>query len=177
MTGHHRTLTQDPVFAVDQLVEIAIRALSPAVNDTFTALSCIDWLTAGLCHLSGRTVAIRVLRDATGMPRVVHRGVSYERVVNGAFDKIRQASRGMPAVAIRQLSSLGRIVESAATEGQREVLLRQAEMIMRASEESVSEAEDLADIRARYEEVRALAGLEPAGAAHPVSVRSPTPSL
>ena len=44
VTGPHRTLTQDPVFAIDQLVEIAIRALSPAVNDTFTALTCIDWL-------------------------------------------------------------------------------------------------------------------------------------
>ena len=107
----------------------------------------------------------------------MHRGVSYDRVVNGAFDKVRQASRGMPAVTIRQLSSLGRVVESAATEAQRAVLLRQADMIMRASEESVSEAEDLADIRARYEEVRALAGLERAAAAHPVSVRSPTPSL
>ncbi len=48
VTGPHRTLVQDPVFAIDQLVEIAIRALSPAVNDTFTALTCIDWLTAGL---------------------------------------------------------------------------------------------------------------------------------
>ncbi len=48
LTGPHRTLSQDPVFAIDQLVEIAIRALSPAVNDTFTALTCIDWLSAGL---------------------------------------------------------------------------------------------------------------------------------
>ena len=50
VTGPHRTLTQDPVFAIDQLVEIAIRALSPAVNDTFTALTCIDWISAGLSH-------------------------------------------------------------------------------------------------------------------------------
>ena len=44
VTGPQRTLPQDLAFAIDQLVEIAIRALSPAVNDTFTALSCIDWL-------------------------------------------------------------------------------------------------------------------------------------
>lgn len=50
-TGPHRTLTQDLSFAVDQLVEIAIRALSPAVNDTFTALTCIDWLSDGLCKV------------------------------------------------------------------------------------------------------------------------------
>ncbi|MGH3404459.1 MAG: DUF2254 domain-containing protein [Streptosporangiaceae bacterium] len=44
VTGPYRTLTQDLSFGVDQLVEIAIRALSAAVNDTFTALTCIDWL-------------------------------------------------------------------------------------------------------------------------------------
>ena len=53
VTGPHRTLVQDPVFAIDQLVEIAIRALSAAVNDTFTALTCIDWLSAGLGRVSG----------------------------------------------------------------------------------------------------------------------------
>ncbi len=153
VTGNHRTLSQDPVFAVDQLVEIAIRALSPAVNDTFTALSCIDWLTAGLCHLSGRTAPIRVRRDSTGTPRLLQPAVSYERVVNGAFDKVRQAGRGMPAVAIRQLASAERIMEYAFTESQRAVLLRQAEMIMRASEESVPEFRDLQDIRTRYQEI------------------------
>ena len=54
VTGAHRTLRQDPTFAIDQLVEIAIRALSPAVNDTFTALTCIDWLSEGLCAVTAR---------------------------------------------------------------------------------------------------------------------------
>ena len=58
-TGPHRTLMQDPVFAIDQLVEIAIRALSPAVNDTFTALTCIYWLSAGLCRVTERVLAER----------------------------------------------------------------------------------------------------------------------
>ena len=51
-TGAHRTLSQDLSFAIDQMVEIAIRALSPAVNDTFTALTCVDWLGDGLCKIS-----------------------------------------------------------------------------------------------------------------------------
>jgi uncharacterized membrane protein len=62
VTGPHRTLMQDPVFAIDQLVEIAIRALSPAVNDTFTALTCIDWLAAGLGRVSGRTLEEGIYR-------------------------------------------------------------------------------------------------------------------
>ena len=63
-TGPHRTLTQDLSFAVDQLVEIAIRALSPAVNDTFTALACIDWLGDGLGKIAGRWHPVGVHRDA-----------------------------------------------------------------------------------------------------------------
>jgi hypothetical protein len=50
ITGPLRTLTQDIAFGIDQLVEIAIRALSPAVNDTFTAMTCIDWLGDSLCR-------------------------------------------------------------------------------------------------------------------------------
>src|ERR1039458_10151427 len=63
LTGPHRTLAQDPVFAIDQLVEIAIRALSPAVNDTFSALTCIDWLSAGLAEMSARVLEEGIHRD------------------------------------------------------------------------------------------------------------------
>jgi uncharacterized membrane protein len=52
ITGPLRTLSQDIAFGIDQLVEIAIRALSPAVNDTFTALTCIDWLGDSLCKIA-----------------------------------------------------------------------------------------------------------------------------
>jgi len=87
---------QDPVFAIDQLVEIAIRALSPAVNDTFTALTCIDWLSAGLRRVSGRTLGEGVYRDRSGRVRLIEPDPSYARMANRAFDKIRQSARGMP---------------------------------------------------------------------------------
>ena len=109
-TGAHRTLSQDLSFAIDQLVEIAIRALSPAVNDTFTAMTCIDWLGDGLCKLTpDGTPAFA--SDARGRPPFTG-DPSYERLVNRAFDKIRQAGRGMPAVLIRQLDPLARIMEA-----------------------------------------------------------------
>src|SRR6202042_2209127 len=109
-TGQHRPLIQDPVFAIDQLCEIAIRALSPAVNDTFTALTCIDWLAAGLSLASGRVMSEGVYRDESGRIRLIEQDPSYERMVNRAFDKVRQSSRGMPAVIIRLLDSLQHIV-------------------------------------------------------------------
>jgi uncharacterized membrane protein len=152
IVGRHRTLSQDPVFAVDQLVEIAIRALSPAVNDTFTALVCIDWLTAGLCQLGGRNIPARTFTDVDGSVRLMEAGLTYERVVDAAFDKIRQAARGMPAVAIRQLDSLAQIMATAG-EAERKVLLRQANMILRSSDEAIPEELDRAVVRERYHRV------------------------
>jgi len=152
-TGPHRTLTQDLSFAVDQLVEIAIRALSAAVNDTFTALACIDWLGDGLCKVADRWHPNAVHRDATGHVRVITVTVGFRRLVERANDKIRQASHAMPAVMIRQLNALTKIMPHTSTAEQRQVLLEQAEMILRASEETVSESADRADVRRRYEAV------------------------
>ena len=151
VTGAHRTLRQDLAFAIDQLVEIAIRALSPAVNDTFTALTCIDWLGAGLCQITAAWHSRRVYFDTTGKVRLIATEPSYERFVDRAFDKIRQAGRGMPAVMIRQLDALTKIMEYTTTAEQRDILLRQAEMILRSNEESVSEVMDRADVQRRYD--------------------------
>ena len=156
VTGPDRTLMQDPVFAIDQLVEIAIRALSPAVNDTFTALTCIDWLSAGLSRLSGRALLEAFYTDAYGRVRLIEPYPSYAKMVNRAFDKIRQAARGMPAVMIRVLHALAVITEQATSSQQRQILLRQGDMVLQAAEESVPEQNDLKDIRARYQRLLSL---------------------
>jgi uncharacterized membrane protein len=153
ITGATRTLAQDLPFAVDQLVEIAIRALSPAVNDTFTALTCIDWLGESLCKVSARWHPVRVHRDSHGYVRVITAHISYERLVERAYEKIRQAGRGMPAVLIRQLDSLTKVVEHTRTAEQRELLLAQAHMIYVAAQESVPEPADLEDVKREYDEV------------------------
>jgi len=153
ITGPYRTLAQDLTFAIDQMVEIAIRALSPAVNDTFTAMTCIDWLGDGLSDITIRGLPPTVHRDGTGAIRVIEAPIPYERIVDRAFDKIRQAGRGVPAIAIRQLAMLARVMQVATTPEQRAVLMSQADMIMRASVESVPERNDLADIRRRYDAV------------------------
>jgi uncharacterized membrane protein len=157
ITGPYRTLTQDISFGIDQLVEIAIRALSAAVNDTFTALTCIDWLGDSLCKITVSWHPARVHRDSSGFIRVITAEPSHERLVQRAFEKIRQASTGMPAVMIRQLDALTKIMAETASSGQRRVLLEQAAMIQRANERSVPEGADRADVRRRYEEVLAAA--------------------
>ena len=154
--GPYRTLSQDVSFGIDQLVEIALRALSAAVNDTFTALTCIDWLGENLCKIVTGWHPARVYRDAQGFIRVIAAEPSYERLVQRSFEKIRQSSLGMPAVMIRMLEALARIMAETTTEGQRRVLLEQAAMINRACERSVPEASDRADIQRRYEAILTL---------------------
>src|SRR5262249_21691003 len=141
--GAQRTLGQDLTFAIDQLVEIAIRALSPAVNDVFTALTCVDWLGDALCKLTQSWDPVTVYRDGHGHIRVSSAGVGYPRLVDRAYDKIRQAGVGMPAVMIRQLDALARVMTYAATGEQRRVLLAQAEMILRSAQASVPEPGDV----------------------------------
>jgi uncharacterized membrane protein len=155
-TGPHRTLTQDVAFGVDQLVEIAIRALSPAVNDTFTALTCIDWLGDCLCKIAPRWAPTQVHRDRNGYIRVITDQISYERLVQRAFEKIRQASRAMPAVMIRQLEALTTIMEQTTDPKRAAVLMTQAAMIQRANIESVPEESDRADVHRRYAALTAL---------------------
>jgi uncharacterized membrane protein len=151
--GPNRTLAQDLTFAVDQLVEIAIRALSPAVNDTFTALTCIDWLGDSLCNITSRWRPRVVHRDSHGFVRVITAEVRYTSLVERAFEKIRQAGRGMPAVMIRQLEALTKIMAHVSSDDQRQLLLDQAAMIRRASIEAIPEPSDVADVQRMYDEV------------------------
>ena len=159
VTGPVRTLTQDISFGIDQLVEIGIRALSPAVNDTFTALTCIDWLGDTLCKIAVQWHPARVHRDGSGHIRLITAEPTHERLIQRAFEKIRQAGEGMPAVMIRQLDALAKIIADTRDAGQRQVLLEQAAMIMRASDRSVAEESDRADIQRQYDELLSAGGM------------------
>jgi len=150
ITGPLRTLSQDIAFGIDQLVEIAIRALSPAVNDTFTALTCIDWLGDSLCKIAVEWHPQSCHLDHIGTIRLITVPVSYERLVQRSFEKVRQAADGMPAVLIRQLDALAKVM-AVAPPGRSQVLLDQAAMIARVSERTVAEPADQADVTARYQ--------------------------
>ena len=77
--GRHRTLTQDSEFGIAQIVEIAIRALSPAVNDTFTGVACVDWLADALLVLAEKPPLEGNWYDAAGELRVWMPAVRLER--------------------------------------------------------------------------------------------------
>lgn len=164
--GPYRMLAQDVSFGIDQLVEIAIRALSPAVNDTFTALTCIDWLGDCLCKITVQWYPTGVHHDDLGRVRLITAHVSYDRLVQRAFEKIRQCSNAMPAVMIRQLEALAKIMDETRNAPQRQVLLDQAAMIKRAAEATVVEKLDRADVVRRYDSLLVIHD-QLIGAGHP----------
>ena len=153
MTGPYRTLAQDVSFGLDQLVEIALRALSPAVNDTFTAMTCVDWIGDSLYKVIGNWEPQHVYCDNRGKVRVITTEPTFERLVQRSFEKVRQAARGMPAIMIRQLDALAKIMQRSQTEDEREFLVGQAAMIERLAVASVDEPADLADVRRAYQGV------------------------
>ncbi len=153
VAGPYRTLAQDVSFGLDQLVEIALRALSPAVNDTFTAITCIDWIGDSLCKVAGNWQPRHVYCDRAGRVRVITTEPTYERLVERSFEKVRQAGAGMPAIMIRQLDALARIMQRSQTAAEREFIANQAAMIERLAVATVGEAADLADVRRAYQAV------------------------
>ena len=84
--GRHRTLTQDSEFGIAQVVEIAIRALSPAVNDTFTGVACVDWLADALLTLAERPPLEGNWYDNASQLRVWMPPVRLERLAKLASD-------------------------------------------------------------------------------------------
>jgi uncharacterized membrane protein len=126
--GRHRTLTQDSEFGIAQVVEIAIRALSPAVNDTFTGVACVDWLADALLTLAERPPLEGNWYDKGSTLRVWMPPVRLERLVKLAFDQIRQASTTTPAVLIRQLDTIRRLAPRL-PQPCRQVLSEQADAI------------------------------------------------
>ncbi|MDT5410617.1 MAG: hypothetical protein QOG14_2837, partial [Mycobacterium sp.] len=157
ITGAYRTLPQDISFGFDQLVEIGLRALSPAVNDTFTGMTCVDWIADGLCRISTSWRPQRIRRDADGNIRVIAYQPDFERLVERTFDTIRQAAVGMPAIMIRQLEALAKIMEQTPDRALQTPLIRQAEAIQRSNLASVPDPSDRDDVTQRYDAVLALA--------------------
>jgi uncharacterized membrane protein len=152
--GRHRTLTQDSEFGIAQVVEIAIRALSPAVNDTFTGVACVDWLADGLLTLAEKPPLEGNWYDTTGELRVWIPAVRIERLVKLAFDQIRQAASTTPAVLIRQLDVIRRL-RPRMPEAARQALAEQADAIRDTAAGLVPL--DRRDLDAAYERARAAA--------------------
>ena len=126
IVGSQRTMRQDLEFAIDKLEQIAMIALSAAINNTFNALICIDWLADGLRMLAEKPSDWLVYHDALGVVRVITQPLPLTSLIDAAFSKIRYASRDNPAVVIHLLRAIGRLAPFLTTPEQRDALAAQA---------------------------------------------------
>jgi uncharacterized membrane protein len=155
--GGRRTADQDPEQGIAQLVEVAVRALSPSLNDPFTAITCVDRLSGALGRAAAHPARPAVRCDHNGVPRVRFERIDFAGIVSAAFDQIRQFSHQMPAVAIRLVEACGRIADCADDPQRRALLAHQARLVLQASAGSL-QSDDLAVLRDRY--AKLLAGLD-----------------
>ncbi len=149
--GTVRLRVQDIEFAIDQLVEIAVRALSPGVNDPFTAIACLDQFSTILSDLAERTIPSGYYYSDEDNLRVISKALTFGGLVNEAFNQIRRHGRGDVAVMIRLLEVIASIIVRTTTEDQRQALIRQAEMVKNTSADVIPEAQDREDIIAHYD--------------------------
>lgn len=157
LLGRTRTSQQDVEFAINQLVEVAARALSPGINDPFTAMTCIDRLTTALLHLMRRDFPPRFRVDGGGSLRVIADRPDFAGIVDAAFHQIRQSGANMPAVAIRLLESLSLLLEHSTTGHHRRALERHVELVRRAGMRESDERSDREDMEERVENARNVA--------------------
>jgi uncharacterized membrane protein len=158
--GAGRLRIQDVEYAIDQLVEIAVRALSPGINDPFTAIACLDQFSTTLSRLAKQTIPSGYSYDIDGNLRMISDAVTFAGLINASFDQIRQYGKSDVAVTIRLLEVIAIILARATTTEQKDALVRQADMIKRASEEAIPEANDRQDVDKRYELVMRILNKE-----------------
>lgn len=134
--GNARTPTQDIEYAVNQLTEMAVRAMSPAINDPFTAMTCLDHLGRGLAEFVRQGVRSANYYDRNGMLRLVLEPVTLGELLGAAFDMLRHASRDNARVLLHMLEVIDVIGEEAATPEARQLLLRHVGLIQAESQAS-----------------------------------------
>jgi uncharacterized membrane protein len=149
--GRHRTIEQDPEFGIAQIVEIALRALSPAVNDTFTGVACVDWLGDALLVAAEVPAHDGCWFDRGGKLRLRVRPLRIERLLRIGFDQIRQAAADNPAVLIRMLDVIRRIAPRMPTGPAREALRAEVDAIREASAAKVLIQLDRNDVEAAWQ--------------------------
>ena len=132
--GAHRTSAQNALFLVDQLVEVASRALSPGVNDPMTAMTCIDWLQSVLIQLTQREPPDSCRFDDSGQLRIIAEPVTFGEFCESIFDQLRPYFAGDRNAALHMLRMIENVVAAAHKEDQREVLIGYAHKLVKAAE-------------------------------------------
>lgn len=143
-----RTIEQDAAFGLQQMVDVALKALSPGINDQSTAVLCIDRLTEVLVRLARRRIETPYRRDATAL-RVIACGPSFAGLLDSTFTDLRANAGGKPVVLDRLLWSLERIAAATANVARRGVLAAETASIAECAGRTLAAPRERAAVLAR----------------------------
>lgn len=153
--GSQRASSGDIEYAVRQLVEVAVRALSPGINDPHTALTVLDQLGAALCGIAPLYLRTGVvLRDDQLALVVPH--VDYGGLTDAMFHLIRQNASKSPAVLIRMLEVLTAVASCEQTPQRLGALQRHADLVLGDARREILTPSDFADVQSRHEDFGAM---------------------
>ena len=151
--GRHRTIEKDVGFGIRQIVDIALKALSPGVNDTTTAIGCIDNLGEIVAEIARRQIPAKV-RSKDDVPRVITVAPNFQEYVETAFDQIRISGKANFAIFVRLIATISFIAECAPNETHLAALRRQIELIGEISERTLATDYEKEKVRSRLRENR-----------------------
>jgi uncharacterized membrane protein len=150
--GFERTLEQDIGFAIRQLVDVACKALSPAINDPYTAVQAIDHLSVIFSNLGPRPLGDVVMRQGDGV--VILPSRRYDELLATACGLIRRYGSKEPTVLLALFRLLGNCTESIGDNADRAAAIHeQAELILSAGERDIAQPEDLVALRGGFQAV------------------------
>ena len=154
--GRKRTPFSDIEFAIMQLLQIALRALSPGINDSLTAIACIDWLSASLGRMANKNFPPEYLEDSNGVVRVKKRGFCFTDAVDTMFHPLRQNVTTNEMVMIHLLETISRILQVSRKSQYSDALFNHAELIIKSSKEHFRNSSDAEEIAKRFEKCQAI---------------------
>ncbi len=144
--GRHRTVEQDVSYGIRQIVDMALHALSPGVNDTTTAVMCVDYLSAILGRLAPRPIP-SLYHRVDGVLRVIAIGPTFNTLVAESFEEIRGSASGNLAIMLRMVGALETVASLTTSPRRRRVLQETVEGIAELAERTIASPQD----RARFE--------------------------
>lgn len=139
--GPTRTLQQDVEYGILQIVDIALKAISPAVNDPSTAISCVDQLSRILIRFASREPLPSLLYNPPGTVRVYIPWLSFDRLVESAFEQIRLYAKSDVAVNLRMLRALSDIAATVSDPDACRVLAEQGRRTVAGAAEQLGDQE------------------------------------
>ena len=146
--GPTRTMQQDVEFGVVQIVDIALRAISPAVNDPTTAISCVDQLSSILIQWMGRVPPRSFYYDPPHILRVAVPWIDLNGLLDLAFEQIRHYAVADAGVSLRLMRALGDIASTVSEQETHKILIERGRQLLAGCTEKLQEG-DLVRLRKR----------------------------